>query len=301
MNTYKPFDFFLTASENDLILYLLEVGIIWPRNCLSCNEVMRLSKDKKHFTCRRRNGMLKCSSKISIFYGTIFSKKKITLKQIFYIFNEFRKNVIHEIVAIDIDINISTVQHWYAVFRNVLVSKVRNEMPISIGGAGRVVEFDETLLVKRKYNVGRVLAGQKWVVVGVERGCRERFFIDFVARRNRRTLLPLIMSRILPGTTIMTDNWGAYRRLSRYTSIMGYSHYIVNHVDNFIDPVTGANTQTVEGVNSVVKRLLRKSGTNLGNVEKRIDKIIELRYKVFKRRILFNYLFEALVEYCAFN
>ena len=50
----------------------------------------------------------------------------------------------------------------------MLLEKVKNEIPIAIGGVGHIVEFDETLLVKRKYNAGRILSGKKWVVVGLQ-------------------------------------------------------------------------------------------------------------------------------------
>ena len=30
MNTYKPFTFFLTSTEDELISYIFEVGIFWP-------------------------------------------------------------------------------------------------------------------------------------------------------------------------------------------------------------------------------------------------------------------------------
>ena len=123
------------------------------------------------------------------------------------------------------------------------------EIPREIGGIGKIVEFDESLLCKRKFNHGRILRGQKWIVVGVERGARHNFFIEHVEKRNRRTLIPLLMRRILPGTTIMTDNWGAYRRLCRYTSAMEYAHFTVNHVTNFVDPIT-------HGIRKVLKVLI---------------------------------------------
>jgi hypothetical protein len=61
-----------------------------------------------------------------------------------------------------------------------------------------------------------------------------------VERRDRRTLLPIILKHIQPGTTIRSDEWGAYQGLHRY----GFTHETVNHSQNFVDPVTGMDIDT---------------------------------------------------------
>ncbi|KCZ77387.1 hypothetical protein H311_01601, partial [Anncaliia algerae PRA109] len=38
---------------------------------------------------------------------------------------------------------------------------------------------------------------------------------------------------------------------------LGFIHYTVNHSLNFVDPITGANTQAIENRWSVLKRKLR--------------------------------------------
>jgi hypothetical protein len=48
---------------------------------------------------------------------------------------------------------------------------------------------------------------------GIDRDTRECFAV-FVDRRNAVTLLPLIQQFILPGTTIISDQWSAYNNTS---------------------------------------------------------------------------------------
>ena len=62
-----------------------------------------------------------------------------------------------------------------------------------------------------KYNKGRKKVGV-WVFGGVERGTKRCFLVP-VPNRTRPTLLAIIKEWILPGTTIISDEWGAYKCL----------------------------------------------------------------------------------------
>lgn len=64
-------------------------------------------------------------------------------------------------------------------------------------------------------------------------------------KRDAATLISIIKSHIRPGTTIISDCWKAYCELDNMTEL--YSHYTVNHSENFVDPTTSAHTQTIEG------------------------------------------------------
>ena len=52
----------------------------------------------------------------------------------------------------------------------------------------------------------------------------------------------------------LTDGWRGYLGLDR----TGFVHWNVNHAVGFVDPMTGLNTNTVEGLWSLVRGELRK-------------------------------------------
>lgn len=69
-------------------------------------------------------------------------------------------------------------------------------------------------------------------------------FIKHVDQRNAATLLPIIRQYIRPGTTVISDSWAAYRRIGQLPE--GYTHLTINHSVHFVDPETGAHTNTIE-------------------------------------------------------
>ena len=54
----------------------------------------------------------------------------------------------------------------------------------------------------------------------------------------------IIQKHIKPDSIIYSHEWGAYSSLEGLPE--GYTHKTVNHSKNFVDPETGAHTQTVE-------------------------------------------------------
>ena len=111
-----------------------------------------------------------------------------------------------------------------------------------IRGEGQKVEVDETLFACRKYNRGCVVREQ-WVVGGVCRETKECFVVP-VRRRDAATLLRVIGRHVQPGSSIITDCWRGYR--TEDLAAAGFAHFTVNHSVNFMDPDTGAHTQSVE-------------------------------------------------------
>ena len=157
-----------------------------------------------------------------------------------------------------------TVVDWNNYLREVCAQSLLAN-PISVGGPGLTVEVDESLFVRRKFNVGR-LRREQWVVGGV---CREtnECFLYAVDNRNAETLTGVITSSIRPGSTIVTDCWRGYLNIESIPN-MSYTHLTVNHQQNFVDPTTGAHTNTVEGMWSMAKqRAKRRNGLHKSFVD----------------------------------
>ena len=127
----------------------------------------------------------------------------------------------------------------------------------SLGGVGTVVEVDEAKFGKRKFNRGRRVDGI-WVFGAIERGSLPaKCVLIPVQDRTEESLLSEIRKFILPGTTIISDCWASYQNLSSH----GYFHLTVNHSACFKDPITGAHTNSVEGMWNLARRSLPKFGT----------------------------------------
>ncbi|KAH9152649.1 hypothetical protein LEN26_003656, partial [Aphanomyces euteiches] len=110
-----------------------------------------------------------------------------------------------------------------------------------VGGNESIVEIDETSLKKKsKYNRG-TQHQDYWLFGGVDRTTGKWFARLVYNDRTKPTLSDVIDQHIKPGTTIMSDKFASLRHKN-------FSHFWVNHSENFVDPATGAHTQTIEGL-----------------------------------------------------
>ena len=80
-----------------------------------------------------------------------------------------------------------------------------------------------------------------------------RYFV--VPDRSANTLTAIIQEHVEAGSSIHTDQWGGYCRLNS----AGYIHNVVNHSQNYVDPVSGVHTQGIERAWVEEKLWLRKS------------------------------------------
>jgi transposase-like protein len=162
-------------------------------------------------------------------------------------------------IAFELDIDRQTIGKWAELVREAISFYVEENSSMLGGydeeGNMKVVEMDESLFFRRKYNRGK-LHNNQWYIGGIERGSRKVFIVP-VPNRNAITISEVISQNILPGTLIITDQWRAYNRA--ILSLENFSHATVNHSVHFVDPTNPAvHTQNIEGLWSRSKYFLRK-------------------------------------------
>ena len=234
----KTRDLFDFCVRHKLILHEQQCGV--------CGKPAVLDFNKKLWRCQKKSGKghkkkTKCSWQQSVFKNTFFDNAHMDIETVLVFVNAYvRECFSYVFVRSELKISDKGICDWASFCREVLLEWClkRNEQ---IGGAGKIVEIDESKFGKRKYNVGRLVEGQ-WVFGAVCRETRECFMVP-VAKRDSSTLLAIIKDRILPGTTIISDCWKAYNCLQDE----GYQHLTVNHSVNFVDPNNRAtHTNNIE-------------------------------------------------------
>ena len=178
-----------------------------------------------------------------------FAKSNLTLRAILRLGHLWLSGVTHSTAVTLTGHSSKTISSFYAYFRQLIVQSLQEEDQI-IGGPDIIVEVDETKLGKRKYNRGHRVEGV-WVVVGIERTMAGKVFVVPVERRDAETLTEIVSRHVAQGSIVNTDCWRGY---SRIAGVDGLRHQTVNHSEHYLDPITGACTNTVEGVNSALKR-----------------------------------------------
>jgi transposase-like protein len=161
-------------------------------------------------------------------------------------------------------------------------------------GSSIIVEIDEILFFKRKYNRG-IVRNRMWYVRWIQRGSNDCFIVP-VSNRNAETMRTLILENIYPGSTIITDEWRAYG--AALHNLEGYNHATINHTYNFVDPEDSMiHTQSIESLWSHSKRALRKK--NGINKNKEFEHLVKFMWeKKVEKFFRFN---EVVIMFMAFD
>ena len=231
-------------------LYCIEIlkkfGLL-AMDPICCNESMSLLR-KNQLSDGYVNFCTSCKKQKSIRSGSFFQRSHLKLWEILKIIYLYSHDVSSQsFIYKEIGISSRTIVDWKSFVRDVYVNHLL-EHSNKVGGDGKVVQIDESLICKRKYNVGRILSNQdQWIVGGIDES--GNVFMELTTIRNEPTLTDIILRWVERGSIIWTDCWKGYRRLDHN----GYLHMVVNHSENFVS-MDGVHTNRIEATWGACKR-----------------------------------------------
>lgn len=231
-------------------------AIRWPDRpfCPHCGEVEAVHRLEGKAA---RPGLLYCRScrgQFSVTVGTVFERSHVPLNKwvlATHLLCASKKGVsAHQLHRM---LGVTYKTAWFMTHR--IRKAMREKNPGPLGGEGKIVEADETVIGgkernKRKSkrnpkNIGAV--GKEIAFSLVERGGKVRS--HHVPSVSAKTLRPILVAQADRKSTLMSDDAGQYR-------IMGpefADHQSVNH--SIEEYVRGeAHTNTIEGYFSILKR-----------------------------------------------
>lgn len=142
-------------------------------------------------------------------------------------------------------LNRSTVIAWYAKLRAICKSWLADHPP-KLGGPGRVVQLDETVVARRKIHHGRMIP-TKWLFGGIDSTSKECFLVH-VRDRSEQTWLSLIQQFIEPGSVIHTDESSGNINIGTLPVKPPYIQVTVTHREHFNHPKDNVGAQNIEGL-----------------------------------------------------
>ena len=244
-------------------------------DCAKCGKNAKFYrvKARKVYSCEF------CGHQVSPMAGTPFERTRTPLMDWFYViflFTASRNGVAAKEVERQIGVTYKTAWRMCHEIRKYMGAVDGNE---PIGGEGKEVEIDETLIGGARIGAGMGnYRANKTVVIGmVERG--GDVVTKVVPSVRKVDLLPVVASTVLAGSEVSTDQNHSYKNLPA----MGYSHSAVNH--NQDEWVRGnTHVQTIEGFWSQLKRSI--NGTHIHVSGKHLPKYLgEFEYRYNMRHV----------------
>jgi transposase-like protein len=251
-------------------------AILWPEGptCPHCGAVDRINRlavqktkpSKKHPKGKPVHGLWKCyhcRGQFTVRKNTVFEASKLELHQWFqatYLLCSSKKGCSSHQLARTLGVTVKTA--WFASHR--IREAMRDGSLGPMGGAGSVVEIDETVIGKIEGAPKQTYQGygQQWrntVLALVERGGNVRTF--HVSGTTTGTLVPIIRANIQRETFVMTDEASWYRSLgATFDYHEAVNHTAKEYVRRDFSWHAGKlqtlkiTTNTVEGYFSIFKR-----------------------------------------------
>jgi transposase-like protein len=230
-------------------------AIQWPDGpiCPHCGVINEATLLEGKST---RPGVYKCrpcQKPFSVTVGTVFERSKIPLTKWLLateLLTAGKKGVSAHQIHRMLGVTYKTAWFMMHRIREAMTPAPGSEPPL--GGAGKIVEADETYIGKKDGPKGRKAAGaggyahKRTVVSLVERGGKIRSFK--LGSPNRAEIAKTIRTNVDRASTLHTDGAQVYKYIMPAKS----QHEAVDHSKEYVRD--GVHTNTLEGFFSVFKR-----------------------------------------------
>jgi transposase-like protein len=222
-------------------------AMLWPHGpvCPRCGSLDRITAVKGGRMGLRRCGP--CKRQFTVTVGTVFESSHIKLNvwlQAVYLICSSKKGISSNQLARVLGLTVKSA--WFMSHR--IREAMRSGALAPMGGAGAIVEVDETYIGKKAgVPVRRGYSHKQAILTLVERGGQARSF--HVDGTSAADIMPILKDNIAAETIIMTDEAGQYRGVKDHFAGHGFTtHSAGEYVKGMI------HTNTVEGFYSVFKR-----------------------------------------------
>ena len=236
--------------QNEEAAFAFLEARVWPNGpvCPHCGS--GADRIRKLAGKTTRVGLHKCYACMKPFtvkVGTVFESSHVALHlwlQAVHLLCSSKKGISSNQLHRTLGVTLKTA--WFMSHRIREAMTAVDMEPM--GGAGAIVEIDETFIGKKEGRpVRRGFAHKHAVMTLIERGKGSRsFHVEGTAAAD---LLPIIKAHVASGTHVMTDEAGQYAHLGKFFTEHDYVRHSAGEYGRGI-----VHTNTVEGFYSVFKR-----------------------------------------------
>lgn len=253
----------LGDTEEDYVLFLQRHGVLRREMlCPDCGQQCKLSFGPALFRCQKvryvDRDKVVCKFIRSVKTNTWLSKTNLTYGKVIKFISVWL-TVPHprnDFIKQSLGMSNKTVVDWSNVCREICIdSLVLSDVDI-VGGQGMTVEVNKAKLGKQKNDVVRE-GEDSWIFGAFER-CTNRCFFEMVQDLSAASLMEIIVRRIAPGTTIVSDMWRNYDQLLNQQQ---HEQLTVDHDVKFVHPSNGS-TQNFKKMWKEVRSNIPKNGKN---------------------------------------
>ena len=177
-----------------------------------------------------------------------------------YLFIFYKLLTGHTYAQIERDVNVSlkTITVIRKRLRHIMSIYMGNKNML-IGGIGKVIECDESVLSRRGIIMNPTSAHDKvkdtiWILGCIDNNLERNFFVKRIPDRKAETLTKVLESVIGVCSNFCTDGYPSYPEVARNLHVV---HHVVNHSLGFKSE-DGTHKNNIEGFCAILKYKMRK-------------------------------------------